>query len=353
MEDWGASYRNALISHWSAIDSPVIQRTSLSLHELLDRKAATAGHKRIASLLQGESLAEAHGRLREDFALRDSWLLTRCVLAERLFSMTHAAQHKGLLEILEYAPVSALLLPESVERSGARSIVRPDTALQASIAASLLALAFRVADRDRTEVPLERLVNRLLNSDFGDPRTPVPSSAWQCVKEVEPNSYARLLTMLAEQDLDVFFSHAMNEPDRRAFWLRYLGEIERTGCVLDRSVRARLHNTLVATPGLRGAIDRSFGFTGASNVQAFFLVFRDYVVVEFSDRGNAAYVYPKRYFAEKLEPRIRGNEIDSVRDLKDKREVAHRLLHQSSWQASASEWLSQHGIHDRKRALLL
>jgi hypothetical protein len=123
--------------------------------------------------------------------------------------------------------------------------------------------------------------------------------------------YASLVS-LCEQDLSVFSQHAMNEPDRRTFWLRYLGSIERTGCVLDVDVRRRLHARLAEHAELSSAIDRVFVFSRRSNVQALFMLFAEHAVVEFSDIGNAAYVYKKQYFIEKMEPRFFRRVIEGV-----------------------------------------
>jgi hypothetical protein len=157
-----------------------------------------------------------------------------------------------------------------------------------------------------------------------------------------------MLSSLCEQDLEVFFNHAMNMPDRRTFWLRYLSEIERTGCVLNEKILKQLESKLRDTPELSGAIQRAYRFRHSSDTQAFFLVFANVVVVEFSDRNNAAYMYSREFFTKQLEPRIQSSQIENARELKRKEAFSSRILHHKGWQGEAPSILSDHGIHPRR-----
>jgi hypothetical protein len=343
---WGQGYRAALERHAAQLDLPLL-RNALSLNELLEREVATAGHKRLAALLAHGSLSAVHKYLRETLGVRDSWLFMQSVLLEHVATEQSDRQLDSLHEVLADAPLQSAMLP--VRRDApvhALRTVRRDTPLQAETVSTLLLIAYRALDDGKADT-LERLIEHVLASDFGDPRTPVPSNAWMLVRKSRPHEYQRLLARLAEQDLDIFFSHAMKERDRRNFWLRYVGVVERTGCVLDRGLRTKLQAKLAAIPGMRGAIERTFPFARASDVQAFFLVFQNHVVVEFSERGNAAYVYSRSYFAEHIEPQLHVNRVSDTSDLKIQSAVVHRLLHQRSWQDAARSWLAENGIHAR------
>ena len=141
----------------------------------------------------------------------------------------------------------------------------------------------------------------------------------------------------------------MHEPDRHDFWLRYLPELERTGYVLDSALRKRLDAKLLQRPELHGAIERVYPFRRTSDAQAFFLVFRQNVVVEFSHSGNAAYVYKREWFEMRLEQRIRKGLVENSYALKVMNDAAHRILHTRGWQNNTAAWLASEGVHARGR----
>jgi hypothetical protein len=253
-----------------------------------------------------------------------------------------------LEQILAHARLRALLLPAQSNASGTPA-VRTSLATHAQTVATLLAAACSSPPL-LTGVSLAALTDFLLKSTFGDPRSPLRSDGWTEVSRLYEFGFRGLLASLCEQDLEFFFSQAMQEPDRHKFWLQYLSELERTGCVLDRTPQRRLYAKLQERPELHGAIDRAHAFVGASDVQAFYLVFRTIVVIEFSRKGNAAYVYTREYFEKQLEQRIRRGVVDDEAELKVQQDAKYRILHhKGSWQNDAAVWLASEGVHARAR----
>ena len=69
----------------------------------------------------------------------------------------------------------------------------------------------------------------------------------------------------------------------------------------------------------------------------------DYVIIEFSETGNAAYIYEKSVFESKG-ARMRSPIYDLNKDLKRMAEVKLRILHLGSWENSARSKLAEMGI---------
>jgi hypothetical protein len=316
-EPWGQMYEAAVRRHAQRSRLQLLAGHNLSLSAVMSR-SAPPGDAALAAVLPSANLAEAYESLRSHLGVRDSWLLSSSVLTEWL---TARLRRKAFFEdpvkvMLQHERVRALLLPPP-RRGSAGPAVRSTMTTQAQTVATILAAAFSTPPLLGLST-LASLTDLLLKSTFDDPRSALRSEGWAEVRRLYEPGFKRLLAMLCEQDLQVFFDHAMNEPDRREFWLQYLHEIERTGCVLDPESRKRLESKLGGVEELRGAIDRAHRFKGSSKVQAFYLVFSTLVVVEFSDTDNAAYVYSREYFEKQIEPRIRTRAVDESADYRGK-----------------------------------
>jgi len=94
---------------------------------------------------------------------------------------------------------------------------------------------------------------------------------------------------------------------------------------------------------VRGAIDRAFTFKNRSNVHAFCIFFGEIVVVEFSDTGNAAFVYGRTEFETSFGSRLQTSRIADPGELK-RRPYVHRIVHAVGWQLGAERWLATRGI---------
>ncbi len=347
-ETWGAEYEASAVG-FGEIPQRVVRGHELNLAALLAR-SQTTGADYIASRLPTSSLSDAYEFLRARVGVRDTWLFASSVLATWIFrrslESSKASIDDDIASILRDERLRALLLPP-LRDAKSPPPVRSHTATQALVVATALAFGFTTAPRAQKPT-LTALTTHLLSSTFLDPRDALRSEGWLEVARVNPHGFQQLLSSLCEQDLDLFFKHAMNEPDRRKFWLRYLASLERTACVLDRGLCQSLHDKLQGTPEAQGVLDRAYAFRGTSNVQAFILVFASIVVVEFSDNGNAAYIYTRDFFTKEIEPLLRSGKIDNFNGLKSPRRK-DRITHRGSWQSRAADLLATEGVHPRTR----
>ncbi len=347
-ETWGEEYQAALLQQ-GELPRAVLRAPTVSPSALLAREGVT-GAKYVAGLLPAAELADASHYLRDTLGVRDAWLFASSVLGAWIHQRgldAPGASQTDLVDILLDDARLRGLLPAAARSTQDTPSLRSDLATQAMVVATLLSYAFalpaRIAPKSQSA-----LVSYLLASTFHDPRDALRSAGWLEVARINPFGFQALLSSLCEQDLALFFTHAMNEPDRHKFWLRYLGSLERTACVLDKTVRHRLQVKLSSTPEAQSVLDRAFAFRNSSNVQAFVLFFPSIVVVEFSDTGNAAYIYEREFFAKEFEPLLRSGRIDTANSLK-KSFHPERITHSGKWQAKAAERLAMEGIHARGR----
>jgi hypothetical protein len=213
------------------------------------------------------------------------------------------------------------------------------------IAALLRAAARSAADANHWSVFTESL----LRSDFGDPRVPPESPGWTEVKRVDRTSYDMFLEALISEDLEIFFAHAMQDPRRRQFWLRYLKSVRRTVCILDNVTHERLSRQFAgADKKMSAALSRArrFAKRGRTAIpQAFCLYFDTCVVVEFSQTGNAAFIYSRDDFERTFERDVRIGALEGPEDLKHQSLRLERIIHQGpNWEQNADEKLHRLGI---------
>jgi hypothetical protein len=108
-------------------------------------------------------------------------------------------------------------------------------------------------------------------------------------------------------------------------------------------LRRRLAGTHKA---LAAALTRAhrFGRNG-SGPQAFCLYFDRIVVVEFSEIGNAAFLYSRADFERVLESRIRENRLQTHAELKIKTLRLEKVVHaQARWEELTEDKLRRLGI---------
>jgi hypothetical protein len=188
-------------------------------------------------------------------------------------------------------------------------------------------------------------VAALLDSEFGDPRLLPMSEGWRTVERFDEKAFGAFLVTLNKQDLAFFFEHAMKEPRRRDFWLRYVHRMRHTTCILASSTFADLRTRLeggneAATAVLRRA--RKFA-SGSNQTSAFCMYFERIVVVEFSEVGHAAYVFERDLFERSVAPAIAANRIRTPSDIKSHPNRA-RINHAQRWEGRAHEVLQSEGV---------
>ena len=337
---WTRVYARALSENRDQAkqSSSFVAKTGMSVEDFAFRRQMTT-----LVLVDATPLGQLHSSsfvldyLVNEFDAKMRWSLVAMTLVEWLRRRSELANH--FREILNNQTLRTLLFPAPRE-DGSPGMER----LNVQVEFVALILASWNLDRRGSQDVFEKVTRDLLKSTFGDPRDARLSEGWIGVREAAPNAFREFAAQLSKDDLIVFFEHAMKAKDRHNFWLRYVGVFVRTGCVLGRQKRADLEQRLRNKPALAASIERAYVYTGNHNISAFYLVFERHVVVEFSDEGNAAYLYDKSFFERELESKIREQKIDESRYLKN-RQFGEPLLHVKDWQRKLGRQLSENGIH--------
>jgi EH_Signature domain len=182
---------------------------------------------------------------------------------------------------------------------------------------------------------------------LGDPRLPERASNWRLVSDA---AKARFLAWLAKATLQFFFDILVprNDDNRRRaeFWLQYA---KREGNIRDFQVavsdedesKIRYSRAKVIPSYSRVVAPR------ASTSSAFLMVFeaygKEYVIIEFSETGNATYIYERKTF-ELRGAKIRALSFDLKNELKRMHDVRKRISHIGQWEGSAVRTLAELGI---------
>lgn len=186
------------------------------------------------------------------------------------------------------------------------------------------------------------LLNLVIRDErLGDPRISSSASNWRGMSDARD----RILSRLAKETIEFFFNAlvpANDENRRRAdFWLKYTkkpGKIKDFQVAISQEDKYNIHNrndNLVEYSNLEGG-----------KTSAFLMVFEgfkeEFVVIEFSETGNAAYIYQRRKFEyiginlrTKLYHRQHLKRMDDVRD---------RIVHNGNWEIPATQKLAELGI---------
>jgi hypothetical protein len=266
-----------------------------------------------------------------DAGLSWRWELTAHIV-EQWFLHRRSAWGEMLPGVLEVEELRWSLLPPLPNEDDAR--VRSTLDVRANVVAALIedgmsgALAAPV---------FEAVATRLLQSKFGDPRIPPLSAGWLGVRERRPRAFGAFVQALIGNDLRFFFQLVHGDAERLAFWERYLPRIQGAFCVLDPSAHDSVRHALRASEDpraasalarVRRARQRSTGG------QAFCLFFEDFVAVEFSVTGNAAYIYQRSAFERAILPGVHTG-LAETKDLKRPDLPHERIRHQPGWQRKA------------------
>lgn len=175
---------------------------------------------------------------------------------------------------------------------------------------------------------------------LGDPRLPANRANWTAV---DTKVKQTVLSWLAHDALLFFFEQVLPDrsevAERKKFWLQYVGRVSDFRVALSTEDRTRLRAEAGKLP--------QFSQTDHAKTSAFLMRFRgqsDMVVVEFSQSGNAAYLYDAKVFEDRVgtfhRPRFG---IDS--ELKHRDKVG-RILHvpRGGWQDKARKQMATYGI---------
>ncbi|MCC6750671.1 MAG: hypothetical protein IT371_23640 [Deltaproteobacteria bacterium] len=312
----------------------------------LERLVREGGPLELARALRDVALPELLPTLEEHrFDLR--WEFSALVVASWFEAQRESGSRLDAdwQIVLDSPLLSALLLPDAkgARTDGAAARHRTSLIVRSRFAASLLDAAIQ-KNAVLGSGALDALAERLMRSSFGDPLVPPESEGWRAIRRMA-TFYEDFLGQLIRDDLSIFFEEAMQEPDRKAFWLDYVPSIRRTICLLTPEVHAHLKRQLAgADQKRRAALLRSRRLLHTSEVHAFCIVFDSIAVVEFSHSGNAAYVYHRDVFEKLFGGKLNGRGIGTAMDLKRRNECINRIVHNGRWQLKAREQLSYLGV---------
>lgn len=344
LRDWGVPEREA---KWDAlVDAGGLSDTDVGIRGLPLEGAALLradGPARVVATLAAQEADVLLGALTASGLKADGPFVATCLIAwfER-GRQAGRSLSRSLRWVLETPPVRSQLVPRrrDTEEKGAANSRHP-----INFAALVLrAHRERLVDDQGYEAFAAVLTGP--HCEFGDPRLDSVHQAWATIKEREPAGYQALIERLNSEDLQFFFDKTMSgATDRREFWLRYLKTIRRTHCVLDKKSVAEIRLSKDVLPErLRQAFQRSGRFKGNDEISAFCLWFDEYVVVEFSKKGNATYVYTLAQFDKWVRPHLQ--QPWGVSELKES-SVAKTWNHNENWERRFRDRLSELGIWAR------
>jgi len=193
---------------------------------------------------------------------------------------------------------------------------------------------------DRDEAVRDNIKRILLSHpEFGDPRLPAHAAHWALCTEA---ARARLTSWLARRDLHFFFEAVITNDTqgRKAFWLKYVDSVVNSSVALSASDSHRLWARLRKEALVPARTD-------SQTASAFIMQFRGhgkFVVVEFSESGNAAYIHDLAAFLEG-DRSINQRRFAISSDLK--RPPVERFVHREGWESRASSFMARMGVRPR------
>lgn len=166
--------------------------------------------------------------------------------------------------------------------------------------------------------------------------------------------WSMVLSWVNKRNLKDFFDilAARNSADegRLAFWSKYLNQIKWTRLVFGSDTMA-LKRT---NAGIRDLIAREEGayaqLSGKAEVDAFIMQIDTYLIIEFSKKPNACYVYQADQLPfERLAHHYDGGTVDLAAGFRPEVGCALRIVHREGWGYRAEAELQQLGIRPDAR----
>jgi len=303
-------------------------------------------------------------------AWRNSSFLFSPEAAQRLAdaAVTGRKTSRQVCEDVYIDPSTGLAI--QVQRCAAKSSVKRLIARQSSISESEAATEFRwivqsflgndldaltyrsiMAELIMSKLPdslleFQRSLVGVIHDDerLGDPRLAGNGPGWRTMPQ---DAKERLLSWLAKDTLQFFFDTLvpLNDENRRraGFWLQYA---KKQGKIKDFQV-AVSDDDIGRIIASRARTIPSYSKVTAGKTSAFLMVFEgygtEYVIAEFSETGNAAYIYTRKTF-ESGAIRLRSKSFDLMGALKRRSRATDRIIHIGSWEPKARRILSDLGI---------
>ena len=175
---------------------------------------------------------------------------------------------------------------------------------------------------------------------LGDPRLSVNRPHWN---HMPAQAERRFLSWLARDSITFFFNTILPDTNlnrlRKDFWLLYADQIRDFQVAVSEQDTWKLKS--VRDEKLRG-----FARVDHPTTSAFLMQFegygREFVVVEFSETGHAAYIYERKMF-EATNVTLRTPQFHVARHLKHKQNL-DRIIHNGQWWQGARRRLAELGI---------
>lgn len=198
--------------------------------------------------------------------------------------------------------------------------------------------------------PFQSALVDLVHADerLGDPRLQYCAPNW---RTMPLEARDRFLGWLAKETLQFFFNTLVprNDENRRRadFWLEYA---KKPGKIKDFQVAVSDDDRYKILASRTKTIP-SYSTISGGRTSAFLMVFAgygaDYVVIEFSETGNAAYIYLRKAF-ESAGMTMRSSSFDLRNDLKRMDDAHERIIHltesREPWETKARRMLAELGI---------
>ena len=214
-----------------------------------------------------------------------------------------------------------------------------------------LAMGKLIVSRLAESMPLfQSAIVDLVHADerMGDPRLAHCAPNWRSVSK---EAKERFLAWLAKETLQFFFETLVprNDENRRRanFWLEYA---KQQGKIKDFQVAVSDEDRPKVLASRTKTIP-SYSRVTMGKTSAFLMVFEgygaEYVVIEFSETGNAAYIYSRKAF-ESGGVKLRSHSFHLRDDLKRMDDAHERILHltetRQRWEVKAKRILAELGI---------
>ena len=203
---------------------------------------------------------------------------------------------------------------------------------------NILSLALHVVDEVSTQIKMpciDAFIEYLLsNIDYKDPRE-YPEK-WITFEDSGKNIFMKWLN---ERDIRVFFDLFIDyDPHlRKDFWLKYAEKVKKTTILKGNSVSQNYKNKdEIEKLKLQG--NNFIPLDAPTN--AFILEFDNIIAVEFSEAGNACYIYNKEGFLQQIKYKNRYY----IEDLKNRDLAINVVSHFRGWQSKLLSWLAVKGI---------
>lgn len=270
------------------------------------------------------------------------------VLANNMSGLEALASDLGIPEsswfwhelILAAAKRACELSDDDFKRTLSRlvSLLRARPVFRDEAIEIILRRYFECSDRSAVPVFKDYVVSKevwrnpkLKSSGLASPWSRVPEDVWRMA-----------LGWVNEANLRLFFELLSGrnnaEEGRLGFWTGYLEQITWTKLVFgtDTLYRAR------SDPQLRALVDQEQGLSAQllsndDGLDAFLMEIGDYIIVEFSRKPNAAYIYPKTSLPFQLNNARMSGGTDELK--KGYHRGDEKIIHVPNWQSNAARRL--------------